>query len=237
VRRTRGKPWLGRRVAAALTLATVAVASVGAGAGLAGAAEDPARSVEAQGEDVPRYPAHPVPRLKISLEGFSVDTPFGSSVGLTGGHVELYPVSQRWVRGGVGIAGGTGNGAIDGGSANVDYGLLGATIGVQYPARITPFVEGHIDGGFMSASVDRPVMINGVTVENAAGTTWLYGRGINAGAEFYAFGRAYLSGSVGWMRATWGSPDTSAPAQGSSAQIRFENVTSDSLMWKLGLGI
>ena len=185
-------------------------------------------------------PAHAVPRLKVSVERFSVNTPFGTSVALLGGHVELYPVSMPWVRGGVGLAGGAGNGKVQGGSADVSYGLLGTSIGAQYPGRVTPFIEGHLSGGFLSAKVDRPISFNGVSVDNASGTTWMYTRGLDAGAELYAFGRAYLSGSIGWTRATWGSPDSQTLAQagqGIPSEIHFNDVTSDSLMWKLGFGI
>jgi hypothetical protein len=195
------------------------------------------RSVRAHAAPPPPAAEHPVPRLKISLEGFSVETPFGTSVPLMGAHAEMYPLSMRWVRGGVGITGGNGHGAIAGGSATVEYGLLGASIGAQYPGRVTPFVEGHLAGGFMSASVDHPIAFNGVQIDDVSGTTWLYGRGLDAGVEVYALGRAYVSGSIGWMRATWGSPDTRALVAGTSNEIRFVDVTSDSLMWKLGIGI
>src|SRR3954470_6445427 len=121
-------------------------------------------SVRVHAAEPPPAAEHPVPRLKLSLEGFSVDTPIGTSVALTGAHVEIYPFSQRWVRGGVGLAGGSGHGAIAGGSASVEYGLMGISLGAQYPGRVTPFVEGHLEGGFMSASIDHPISFNGVRV-------------------------------------------------------------------------
>lgn len=195
------------------------------------------RSVRAHASEPTAAEEHPVPRLKLSLEGFSVDTPLGTSVALTGAHAEMYPLSRRWVRGGVGLAGGSGHGAIEGGSATVEYGMLGASVGAQYPGRVTPFVEGHLAGGFMSASIDHPISFNGVQVDRASGTTWLFCRGLDTGVEVYAIGRAYVSGSIGWMRATWGSPDTRANVAGTSTAIHFVDVTSDSLMWKLGIGI
>jgi hypothetical protein len=199
--------------------------------------ESPERSVRAHAADRSRADEHPVPRLKVSLEGFSVDTPLGTSVPLSGAHAEMYPLSRRWIRAGVGLAGGNGHGAVSGGSATVEYGLLGASVGAQYPGRVTPFVEGHLAGGFMSASIDHPISFNGVRVDNASGTTWLFARGLDAGVEVYALGRAYVSGSIGWMRATWGSPDTRAIVAGTSTEIHFVDVTSDSLLWKLGIGI
>jgi hypothetical protein len=200
-------------------------------------AESPERSVRAHASEPSPAGEHPVPRLKISLEGFSVDTPLGTSVALTGAHAEMYPLSRRWLRAGVGLSGGNGHGAVAGGSATVEYGMMGASVGAQYPGRVTPFVEGHLAGGFMAASIDHPITVNGVRVDNASGTTWLVGRGLDAGVEVYALGRAYVSGSIGWMRATWGSPDTRAIVAGTSTEIHFVDVTSDSLLWKLGIGI
>ena len=206
-------------------------------------AQAPTPSVRAQARDLPGdlEGGHPVPRVKLSVEGFAVATPFATRVALTGLHAEVYLVFRIWVRGGIGLAGGAGSGAFDGASANVQYGLLGGSLGAQLPGRVTPFIEGHLRGGFMGATLDRPINVGSVRIENASGTTWMYTRGLDAGAEFYVVGRLYLSGALGWTRATWGSPDTrslgTGEASGSSGELRFIDVTSDSLMWKLGVGI
>jgi len=204
---------------------------------------EPTPSVRAQARDVPRdlEGEHPVPRLKVSVEGFAVGTPFATRVPLTGLHAEVYPISRPWVRGGIGLAGGAGSGSYGGASANVQYGLLGGSVGAQLPGRVTPFIEGHLRGGFMGATLDRPITVGSVRIENASGTTWMYTRGLDAGAEFYVLGRLYLSGALGWTRATWGSPDprslTPGEAAASPGELRFTDVTTDSLMWKLGVGI
>jgi len=206
----------------------------------------PASSVRAQARDAPRDldGPHPVPRLKVSVEGFAVGTPLATRVPLTGLHAEVYPVSRPWVRGGIGLAGGAGSGSYGSASASVQYGLLGGSLGAQLPGRVTPFIEGHLRGGFMGASLDRPITVGTVRIENASGTTWMYTRGLDAGAEFYVLGRLYLSGALGWTRATWGSPDprsvgAAGPGEAPTSQgeLRFIDVTSDSLMWKLGVGI
>lgn len=181
--------------------------------------------------------SQPHTRLKLSLEGFSIGTTWGMPVGLTGLHVETYPLSRRWVRLGLGLTGGIGNAALDGASASAVYGLFGVSVGAQYPARITPFIEGHAAGGFMTAKLDRPVTIGTVTVRDASGTTWLVTRGLDAGAEVYVMGRAYLSFSLGWMRSTWASPDYNPNAPATNQNLRITTVTADSLLWKVGLGI
>ena len=187
-------------------------------------------------EDSPP-PDQPHARLKLSLEGFSIGTTWGMPVGLTGLHLETYPLSRRWVRLGLGLTGGLGDASVEAASASVVYGLFGTSAGFQYPARITPFVEGHVAGGFMTATLDRPVTVGGLTVRNASGTTWLVVRGLDAGAEMYVFGRAYLSFSLGWMRSTWASPDYNPYALAANTNLRITTVTADSFLWKVGLGI
>lgn len=186
----------------------------------------------------PAPASQPHARLKLSLEGFSIGTTWGMPVGLTGLHLETYPLSRRWVRVGLGLTGGLGSATVDVASATAKYGLLGVSVGTQYPARITPFIEGHVAGGFMTASLDRPVTIGTLTVDNASGTTWLVVRGLDAGAEMYVFGRAYLSASLGWMRSSWASPDVNPYAPPTTTQnLNIVTVTEDSFLWKVGLGI
>jgi len=203
--------------------------------------EDPDDVVSKMGyvpAEQPVPASQPHARLKLSLEGFSIGTTWGMPVGLTGLHLEAYPLSRPWLRGGVGLTGGVGSATTAGVSASAVYGLLGVSVGTQYPARITPFVEGHVAGGFMAATLDRPVTVGTLTVNNASGTTWLVVRGLDAGAELYVFGRAYLSVSLGWMRSSWASPDFNPYAPATTAMnLRITTVTADSFLWKVGLGI
>jgi hypothetical protein len=64
-------------------------------------------------------------------------------------------------------------------------------------------------------------------------------RGLDAGAEFYVYGRAYLSLSFGWMRSTWASPNYNPNENPSTAamNLRITTATADSFLWKVGLGI
>jgi hypothetical protein len=197
----------------------------------------PVVSATGGASELPPAKGHPNARLKLSFEGFSIGTTLGTTVRLAGLHLEAYPLSRPWLRGGVGLTGGAGNAKLDDARANLVYGLLGVSVGAQYPARITPFVEGHLSGGFMTATLDRAAVINGVAIDSASGTTWLVTRGLDAGVEVYTLGRAYVSTAIGWMRTTWASPayDTSMP--NTSGSFRIVSVTGDSLLWKVGLGI
>jgi len=224
-----------------LVACVAALASSSARAQAVRSAASPDEAIEktaAVPDEEPGPPSAPHARLKLSLEGFSIRTTWGMPVGLTGLHLEGYPLSRRWVRAGLGLTGGLGNATLDGASATAVYGLLGVSAGVQYPARVTPFVEGHAAGGFMTAKLDRPLTVGAITVRDASGTTWLVVRGLDAGAELYVFKRAYLSFSLGWIRSTWASPDYNPYAAPAANQnLRITTVTADSLLWKVGLGI
>lgn len=185
----------------------------------------------------PPVEEHPCPRLKLSATRFAVDSIDHRPVPLTGGRLDVYPLSKRWMRGGIGLEGGTGKTSAVGSSINLTYGLLGLTVGAQYPARITPFVEAHFSGGVLSGRQDGTATVGGTTIMGASGTTWLYGRGIDVGGEFYLSGRVYISAAIGWMRATWGAPDFNAQVQNPQTPLRLVDINSDSLLWKLGIGI
>jgi hypothetical protein len=181
--------------------------------------------------------SHPAPRLKLSASGFTIGNLDRSPVPLTGAQLDVYPLSERWMRGGFSFAGGTGHASELGGRLSLGYGLVGLTAGVQYPGRVTPFIEGHLSGGLLSGKQDGTLTVAGTTISGASGTTWIYGRGIQIGTEVYISGRAYVSVSLGWMRTTWGAPDIGARIQDPRSNLRLVDITSDSLFWKVGLGI
>jgi hypothetical protein len=183
--------------------------------------------------------AHPTPRLKLSYERLSAGNIDGSAVPLEALHLDVYALSWTFVRGGVEAEAGRGNAKLADASASVKYGLVGVNAGLQLPARVTPFVEGRAAAGALGATLDGTVTIPGSTstVSNVSAVTWMYATGIDAGAEVYVAGRAYVSLGIGWVRTTWGAAryDTVASAQGSG--LKLENVTHDSLLLKAGLGI
>jgi hypothetical protein len=207
--------------------------------GAAWANDPPAglRATPGEWDEMPPAETHPCPRLKLSINRFAVNNLDSSAVPLTGAHLDVYPLSETWMRGGFQLQGGTGHASAVGSSISLTYGLLGLTAGVQYPGRVTPFLEGQVSGGVLSGRQEGSITVAGTTVTGASGTTWLYGRGLDAGAEFYVSGRVYISAAVGWMRATWGAPDFNARVQNPAADLRLVDMTSDSLMWKLGLGL
>jgi hypothetical protein len=182
---------------------------------------------------------HPTPRLALSYERLSAGNVDGSAMALEALHVDMYALSWRWLRGGVEAEAGRGHTLLGGASASVKYGLVGVNVGLQLPGRVTPFVEGRLDGGVLGGTLDGSVMIPGTTVSasGVSAATWMIARGLDAGVDVYALGRAYLSLSLGWMRTTWGGADYDAMVVGTGASVKLEDVTHDSFLFKIGVGI
>jgi hypothetical protein len=198
---------------------------------------------EARRAPLPPAPveAHPTPRLELSYQRFSAGNVDGSAVPLEALHLDLYFLSWRWLRAGLEAEAGRGHATLYGGAAALKYGTLGLNAGLQLPGRITPFVEGRLDGGLLHGQLEGPLTIPGstpgtsTTLSDASATTYLYARGLDAGAAFYLMGRAHLTLSLGWLRSTWGSADYRAALAG--AGLTLKDVTHDSFLLKVGLGI
>jgi hypothetical protein len=200
---------------------------------------EPPPSNEERQPPLPRS-QHPTPRLKLSYERYSAGNVDGSAMPLEAAHLDVYPLSWEWLRGGFELEGGRGHALLSGATASVEYGLFGGNLGLQLPGRVTPYVEGRVAGGVLGGTLDGPLTIPGTTVSvsGVSAATWLYARGVDAGAEIYAFGRSYLSLGLGWVRTSWGSASYDAMLASMGVfGLRFQTVTHDSLLVKVGVGI
>jgi hypothetical protein len=188
----------------------------------------------------PRWYERPTPRLKLSYERFSAGNIDGSAMPLEALHLDMYALSWEFVRGGLDVEGGRGSAHIGDAKASVKYGLLGVNLGFQMPGRITPFIEGRGAAGALGGTLNGLVTIPGssLTVSNVSVITWMYATSVDAGAELYFAGRAYVSLGVGWIRTTWGAARYDAMvASMDGVGLQFQNVSHDSLLLKAGLGI
>lgn len=181
---------------------------------------------------------HPNPRVKLSYRTFSISNVDATRVPLSGYQLDVFPLSMRFVRVGMSVLAGKGHADVQDAPFTLHYGLAGVTGGFQLPGRVTPFVEGTVMGGLMTGTLDRAVNVPGTTasIEEATGTTGIYGRGIDVGAEFYTVGRFFLSGSIGWLRTTWLGPDVEALNSPSVSKLPVKALTTDGLSLKVGLG-
>lgn len=163
-------------------------------------------------------PRHAAPRLKLSYRRLV-------AAGLAGGTqpfdvVELdgYPQS-RLVRIGIG-----GEFGWSGGDYGLWYVAVGLTAGVQWPARVTPFVEGRFVAGLL-----------GGTFNGQSALSWIYQGGLETGIEIYLVRRYYLSAAIGWAHPVYGGVDVAA-LDANQALIP-KNFSADSFTFKVGLGL
>ena len=163
-------------------------------------------------------PTHDVPRLKLSYRRLV-------AAGLAGGtqpfdvvEVDGYPLS-RIVRLGIDSEFGW-----SGGDYGLWYVVVGLTAGVQWPARVTPFLEGRFVGGFVGGS------FNGQSA-----VSWIYQGGIETGVEVYLARRYYLSTAIGWAHPVYGGIDVVALNRNQT--LIPKDFSADSFTLKVGLGL
>jgi hypothetical protein len=188
--------------------------------------------------------AHPNPRLKASYRLFSIAGLHGAPMWMQGGQLDGYFLSRRWIRAGFELEGG-GGGAFVGSIAGADdiraslhYGLAGLTTGIQYPARVTPFIEGRAVGGVLTGKLTGALTVgDDVYMGGMSATTWMWAGGLETGIELYVFRRAYLSVAAGWMRSTWHGVDVGAMLADPNGGRVYKNLVGDSFTLKVGLGI
>ena len=179
---------------------------------------------------------HANPRIKLSFRQFSIKGPDGNPVTLDGGQLDAYPLSRRWVR--LGLEAEAGHGATDTATVTADlwYVLTGLTLGIQYPARVTPFVEGRAALGALGGSLSGAATVASTTVtaNGINAVTLVYLGGIDAGVEVYTIGRAYLTVAVGWAHPVYYG--LSAIALQTTGATRTTKVAADVFTFKLGVG-
>jgi hypothetical protein len=162
-------------------------------------------------------PAHDVPRFKLAyryldLAGLSGGTQHFDAVGLS-----VYPLSTL-LRLGL-----EGEFAWGGGPYQMWLTTLGLAAGFQYPARVTPFLDGRFVAGLV-----------GGTIMGSQAVSWLYAGGLETGIELYYARRYYVTLAVGWMHPVYGGIDVGAIKNGSIIMRDFAN---DTLTFKVGLGL
>jgi hypothetical protein len=182
-------------------------------------------------------PRHAVPRFKASYRLFSIGNLDGSRLWLNGAQIDAYALSRRWIRLGLELEGGAGRTDLAGSGLGMAYGLLGFTGGVQYPARVTPFVDGRAVGGILHGELEGSLAALGLKINGGSATTYLYGGGIETGIEVYAYRQLYVTGAIGWVHTTWRGPDAAAMLADPRGGLKTKDLVGDAFTCKLGFGI
>jgi hypothetical protein len=183
----------------------------------------------------PAVPAagHATPRVKLSYMRYGIGNGSGGAIPLNALHLDLYPLSWKWLRAGVEVEAGRGRGSILGAGSQINYGLVGVNLGLQIPRRITPFIEGRLAGGIIATRADGAMMIPGtpISVNGGSGSSFMLTRGIDVGVEVYTFNKGFVSAALGWMRTSWQVTGFDQHDSMVSRQVSY-----DSFLLKIGVG-
>lgn len=166
---------------------------------------------------------HAAPRLQLSYRFLMLSDPYGGSLPFHLVELTGFPLS-RYFRLGLSVSAG---GAPRYGAWLLDVGL---SVGVQYPARVTPFLDVKFAGGVIGAEiVDRKVV------------SYQYRPTIEAGIEVYLTGRMHLSFAVGWAHPVYGGVDAraveAAIKAGQSPRFEIQDFAFDTVTVRAGIGL
>jgi hypothetical protein len=160
---------------------------------------------------------HPVPRLKVGYRRLTLPSPDGSALPFDLASVEAYPLSN-YVRLGIGAEAG-----YSGSASSVWYATLGVSLGLQWPARVTPFVEGRFAAGLLGGAYLGDPLFG-----------WTYVGGVDAGAEIYYLRRFYISVALGWAHPSYQAIQASYARTHGDVMRGF---SGDSFTFRIGLGL
>jgi hypothetical protein len=170
------------------------------------------------------------PSAKISYRSFVIPNLDGSDLRLHGGEVDIYALSYPYFRLGIDLELGGAKGTVRNNgqdmSTNAWFLLAGLSVGLQYPWRVTPFIDGRFIAGFLGGDVAG---------KNAL--TYLYAGGIDAGIEVYFWSHYYFSLAVGWIHPVYRGIDWTYQMANPMADPKFVTVQNDSFTFKIGIGM
>ena len=162
---------------------------------------------------------HDVPRVQLSYRRLWAASLDGGSLPFDAAGLDYYPVSSL-IR--FGIAGEFG---WAGGTYGQWYAMFGATLGLQYPARVTPFFQGRFVAGLVGGAYQGQSLVS-----------WMYQGGLETGIDVYCARRFYLMASVGWLHPVYGGVDVAALKADPTHPIR-KDFGDDSFTFSFGLGL
>jgi hypothetical protein len=115
---------------------------------------------------------------------------------------------------------------LNGGPYSAWFLTTGAALGLQYPWRVTPFLEARFVAGLI-----------GATAYGATAVSYTYMGGIDTGIEVYVGGRFYLSAAIGWVHPVYSGVDIDWVKANPGLAPARRDFSSDSFTFKVGLGL
>ena len=163
---------------------------------------------------------HAVPRVKLAYRRLTFAGLDHDTIDFNTIELDYYPFSH-FVRFGVATELGIGSDKY-----SSWYFAVGGNLGLQYPWRVTPFVDGRFVAG----------MIGGSYLGQTA-VSWVYVGGIDVGAEFYLFSRLHVSAAIGWAHPVFSGIDATYVRAHPMLEPQRIQLSYDTFTFKIGIGL
>ena len=163
---------------------------------------------------------HPVPRFKLAYRRLAlagIETP---TINFNVAELDYYP-SSGYFRFGVDTELGLGEGNYGGW-----FFTVGANVGLQWPWRVTPFLDARFTAGLIGASYLGQSAIS-----------WVYMGGLEGGIELYVARRFYLTAAIGWAHPVYSGIDVAYVKAHPMLDPQRKELATDTFTFKLGLGL
>jgi hypothetical protein len=164
---------------------------------------------------------HAVPRFKVAYRWLTARALTGGELQFHALSLGFYPASMRFLRVGVDAELG-----YAGGPYSQWYFTVGPTLGFQYPARVTPFVDARFSAGLAGGSDLGFIAVS-----------YMYTGGLEAGVELYVAGRFYLTAALGWAHPVYSGIDLTALMLNPMLQPPRKEFSDDTFTFKVGFGL
>lgn len=166
--------------------------------------------------------ARPVAHLDVGYRYLSVADPYGGRLPFHLVELDGFPLSQ-YFRLGISAAAGVST------REHAFLAELGLGAGVQYPARVTPFLDVKLSAGVI-----------GATIEGHKVATYEYRPTIEAGLEFFAARSFHFTVAVGYAHPIYGGVDArlikAQIAAGQTPSFTVHSVGWDTVTARAGVG-
>jgi hypothetical protein len=162
---------------------------------------------------------HPVPRVKLAFRQLVAAGLEGGNLTFNGVSLDYYPSSGIF-RFGIDTEVGLGD------RYDAWYLTTGAVVGLQYPARVTPFVDGRFVAGLIGGSALGQTVVS-----------YMYTGGIDSGIELYIAGRFYLTAAIGWAHPVYSGIDIAYTRANPKLAPHRKEFADDSFTFKIGFGL
>ncbi len=112
------------------------------------------------------------------------------------------------------------------GSFDAWYFATGVSLGVQYPWRVTPFLEGRFMAGLLGGSY-----------QSASAVSYIFAGGIEGGAQLYIYDRLFVSLSLGWAHPVYSGIDVAWVMAHPGLDPQRKAFAADTFTFKASLGL